>query len=331
MVKWKELVDDERKKRIEEARKLREEGHSYMEIVKIFKEKYSVEVSSITIYQELNPEKKANRLKAQQNQREVIKANRDYILSEIRRRLEEGKNKEEIAKGLSEELNVIPSRLIDIASAIEKILKNPEKSAGKILTPTECWNISPMGKNYIREKIGLPVLHQIYGDSKRVYEALKEGPLTSDEIKGMMKGKSDPRKIIDRIRTWYGVEILSEHIPFTGTKCIYFLPEHRERAVERAMEEAFKNCENQIKHLRRYNFDEEGEEALLYILSLPFVREDDKAFRKLKNYKGAFNRLQCQTSLKHVELDGKKYYSFWNYGLENAKILSELTRELFDG
>jgi hypothetical protein len=98
------------------------------------------------------------------------------------------------------------------------------------------------------------------------------------------------------------------------------------------VEEAFKSCENQIKHLRKeYNFDEEGEEALLYILSLPFVREDDKAFRKLKNYKGAFNYLQRQTSLKHVELDGKKYYSFWDYGLESAKILSELTRELFDG
>jgi hypothetical protein len=62
---------------------------------------------------------------------------------------------------------------------------------------------------------------------------------------------------------------------------------------------------------------------------LPFVREDNEALRRLKNYKRVFNELQHNMSLKYIELDGKRYYSFWDYGLEGVKNLNELTKKLF--
>jgi hypothetical protein len=138
--------------------------------------------------------------------------------------------------------------------------------------------------------------------------------------------------LVRSIRRQYSVEILSEHIPFAGNEYVYFFPEHTKRAREKAKEEAlknYKNYKNLSKWWRMFKFDEEGEKALLLILSLPFVREDDEAFKKLKSYTGAFNYLCHYASLKYIELDGKKYYSFWDYGLENAKFLYELAKELF--
>jgi TRAP-type C4-dicarboxylate transport system substrate-binding protein len=95
------------------------------------------------------------------------------------------------------------------------------------------------------------------------------------------------------------------------------------------MKEALKGCKNYTKRLKkRFNFDEEFEKSLLYILSLPFVEEDNEYLRKLKNYKGIFKHLQ-ENILKHIELNGKKYYSFWEYGLEDVENLNELKKELF--
>ena len=316
MVRWRELSKEEKEKIVKEIRKLREEGYGFGKIAKVLKEKYSLEVSH-SIVEDIIYKK-------------IIRVKRDYIIREIKKGLKEGKNKEEIAQNLGKELKVWPYHIYNIVSAVEKMLMNPEQSSHKILTQLEVWNISPIGINYIKEKIGLPIIFQTHGDLKRIYEALKKGPLTTDEIKGMMKGKSWPGAIIDGIKKRYGVEILSEHIPFSGNEHVYFLPEQRERAITKATEEAFKRCESHIKRLRsNFHFDEEGEKALLYILSLPFVREDNEALRRLKNYKRVFNELQHNMSLKYIELDGKRYYSFWDYGLEGVKNLNELTKKLF--
>jgi hypothetical protein len=212
MVKWKELSREEIEEKIKEAKNLKEEGNTYEKIVQIFKEKYSIEVNPLTLYKLMNP----NYFKAFQYQKDLIKFNKDYILSKVKKGLEEGKNKEEIAQELSKELNIWPSRTRGIVYGIDEILKNPEESTSKITS--SLWVINLIGINHIREKFGLKIFHSTHGDLKRIYEELKKGPLTTNEIKEIAREKQN--QLLLSIT-------LGEHMMLKSFQSIYHLLEEK--------------------------------------------------------------------------------------------------------
>jgi hypothetical protein len=305
---WSELSDEEKEKLIREAKKLRVYGYGYVTIAKIFEERYLIKVSSATIINKLNPEKERKQRQQRKIIKSIIKNNRDYILEEIKKGFEEGKTKEEIANKLSKELNLPFYSTYYLTSGVGKIIKNPGKNTEKVLSVRECQYCDLIGIDYIKFKYALPILESLYGDNKRAYEALEKDSLTTDRIKGKQKF----------------IPYINLRIPFSK-KWIY---SSKDKVFEIARKEALEYYEifRSLIYLRifkYYRFDEECEKAILSILSLPFVREDNENLKKLKEYKGVFNCLLRRGILKTIELDGRKYYSFWNYGLEDVKKLIE--------
>ncbi|MEM5773261.1 MAG: hypothetical protein QXL86_03525 [Candidatus Aenigmatarchaeota archaeon] len=153
-----------------------------------------------------------------------------------------------------------------------------------------------------------------YGDTERVWDAINKGPVTNKEIKNLIHGKLEAGKIIDNLNETRHSGIKYLRVPFSREVImVYYLPKHKNEAIEKAVKECLENYNSSLKYWKRKKFkiDEEAENALRLLLLKNFFTEDDESLKKLEEYRGIFNLIKKRLKSKIEE--GKTYYSFWGF------------------